>query len=139
MVNGHRNIVWGCLLLLAGCAMYLLFRSDTIRLYRWVKAAVGTAWLDGLRETTLGCDLPHFVRYSLPDGLWCAAYVLIVSGIWGKERGMASHIAVSLIPVVAIVHEFLQGAGVVRGSFDPADLLCYGLPLAVYFVGEVRR
>lgn len=128
-----RNIFTGCLCLLTGCAMYLLFRSDTIRLYRWVKATVGTSALDSLRETTLGWAMPDFVRYSLPDGLWCAAYVIIADAIWGEEKGVAKHVTVSLIPAVAIAHECLQLAGLARGTFDAADLLCYALPLAIYY------
>lgn len=133
-----RNIIAGILCLLTGCAIYLLLRSDTIRLYRWVKATVGTAALDSLRETTLGWDIPEFVRFSLPDGMWCAAYVLIADGIWGNERGLIKHIIVSFIPAVAIGHECLQLLGLARGTFDPSDLLCYAFPLAVYFFRTMR-
>jgi hypothetical protein len=37
--------------------------------------------------------------------------------------------------MAAICHELLQAMGLVRGTFDPVDLLCYVLPLTVFFLG----
>ena len=129
-----RNIILGIVCLLVGCCMYLLLRSESIRLYQWVRAAVGTAALDSVRAVTMGWAVPDFVRFSVPDGLWCAAYGLIADGIWGSERGWARHVVVTLIPAVALVHECLQLAGLVGGTFDVSDVVVYALPLAAYYL-----
>lgn len=129
----HAKLILGVLCLLAGCAIYLVFRSDTINLYRWCHATIGTAALDTLRQAVHGWKVPFFVKYSLPDGLYCASYILLADSIWDKEKGLWKHAVVAAIPTVAIVHECLQGVGLARGSFDPGDLLAYSLPLLAYF------
>lgn len=134
-----RNIITGILCLLAGCAIYLLLRSHSIRLYRWVEATLGTSWLEPLRAGAASWDVPEFVRFSLPDGLWCAAYVIIADAVWAQERGLRKHFVVLVLPAVAIVHECLQAMGLARGRFDVADLLCYAVPVVVYAVAAFRK
>ena len=126
----------GCLLL--GIAIYLVLRSETIHLYRWCASTLGTSWLEPLREYARGWAVPNFVRYSLPDGLYCASYILIADGIWASEKGWWKNVVVSAIPVVAMTHELLQLAGLARGTFSMADLLCYALPIAAWWLIEKR-
>ena len=132
------KIVTGILCLLLACAIYLLLRSESINLYRWCQATVGTAALQPLRQWAQGCSIPNFVRYSLPDGLWCAAYILIADGIWHNEKTPWRHVVATAIPVIAIAHETMQMAGIAKGTFDPIDMLCYALPLAAYITLGAR-
>jgi len=127
------QIIWGVVALLCGCAIYLLFRSQTIHLYQWAVVAGLSSILDTLRQSVQHWQVSDFVRYSLPDGLYCASYILLMDAVW--KGGKASRtLAVSFMPLVAITHELLQGAGLVRGTFDVCDLLCYAVPLLAYFV-----
>ena len=132
-----QKIVTGLLCLLLGCAMYLVLRSDTIRLYQWCQATVGTGAIEPLREIAKGWNVPFFVRFSLPDGLYCLSYILIADGIMNGESGFWRYAIVTFIPVVALIHECLQYAGVAHGYFDPGDLIAYSLPLLAYIVYRV--
>lgn len=134
MRNRNKELFIGFLLLLCGCLIYLLFRSKTIRLYQWCEWAGLSESIDSLRQLAHGWQLSDFVLYSLPDGLYCASYILVMNALWngGKKSRM---VMVSLIPMAAICHELLQAMGLVRGTFDPVDLLCYVLPLTVFFLG----
>ena len=123
----------GVVLLLAGCAVYLLFRSKGILLCQWFAAAAGTAALDTLRQAAAGWEPSPWMRYSLPDGLFCASYLLIMDALWRRSRPALRYLMVAVMPVAALVHECLQGMGAVRGTFDTADLLCYLTPLVIYF------
>ena len=130
--NMTSQIVWGVMLLLCGCAIYLLFRSQSIHLYQWAVVAGLSSTLDVLRQGVQHWQISDFVRFSLPDGLYCASYILLMDAVW-KGGKTSRYLAVSLIPLVAITHELLQGIGLVRGTFDICDLLCYAAPLLVYF------
>jgi len=55
-----------------------------------------------------------------------------MDAVW-KDNGKAKFLAVSFIPIVAIIHELLQLVGIAKGTFDTADIFCYSLPLIIYF------
>lgn len=128
------QVVAGVLLLLGGIAIYLLFRSQTIVLYQWC-VHLGLADLLGtLRQQVASCNIPDFVSYSLPDGMYCASYILLMDALWRNGGRLTRLCLASLIPAFAILHELLQALALARGTFDVADLLCYATPLLVYLL-----
>jgi len=118
--------------LLCGCAIYLLFRSKTLNIYHWCATLGFSSAIDTLRLWVQNCNVPNFVRFCLPDGLYSAAYILLIDAIWHKDRGIIKNIIVLLVPLVTISSELLQLFGIVRGTFDIYDLVCYSFPLLVY-------
>lgn len=132
----HRHavqIICGLALLFMGCVIYLLLRSETIALNRWGAAIGINTLIAPLRSAAQPLTIPDFVRYSLPDGLYCAAYILIMDAVW-KGGKPSRVIASSLVPAIAVAHESLQGLGIVKGTFDTTDLLSYSLPLFIYLI-----
>ena len=127
------QVLLGVLCLLVGISIYLLFRSESITLYRWMAAIGITDAIAPLRHSVSLWDVPPFVRFSLPDGLYCLSYILLMNAVWQRSRRPLRLIAASLIPLIAITHELLQVAGLARGTFDWSDLLCYTLPLIGYW------
>lgn len=138
---GHYKwiqVLLGVLCLLIGISIYLLFRSESITLYRWMAAIGITDAIAPLRQSVSHWDVSAFVRFSLPDGLYCMSYILLMDAVWQHSRRPLRLMAASLIPLIAITHELLQAAGLARGTFDWSDLLCYALPLIGYcllFIG----
>lgn len=124
--------ILGVIFLICGCFIYLLFRSENIYIYKWY-SSLGIMNIEQLRDSVHNYSLPDFVRYSLPDGLYCVAYILIIDAIWHNEK-FKRHWIVSLIPIIAIVNEVLQFYGVVNGTFDWFDLICYATPLLLYYI-----
>lgn len=128
----QQKVVLGILLLACGCAIYLLFRSNTLNIYNWCSALGLTTPIDTLRLWVRNWNIPDFVRFCLPDGLYCAAYILLIDAIWHKDKGIIKNIIIILVPLVTISSELLQLFGIVRGTFDICDLVCYTFPLLVY-------
>ena len=122
----------GLSMLAIGCCIYLLFRSKTLNIYHWCSALGLSDIIDDYRQITMLCNVPDFIRFSIPDGLYCAAYILLIDAIWHKEKGIMRNIIISLVPLVTISSELLQLFGIVRGTFDIYDLVCYTFPLLVY-------
>lgn len=128
------EVALGVLFLACGSAIYLLFRSKSINIYQWCSALGLSSMIDSLRNSVQGWNISEFVKFSLPDGLYCAAYILIIDAIWHYENGIVKNIVISLVPFVTISSEVLQYFGIVKGTFDIYDLICYTTPPMIYLI-----
>ena len=126
------EILLGVVLLVCGCAIYLLFRSKSLNIYQWCMTLGLANMIDFLRHAVQDWNITGWVRFSLPDGLYCAAYILIIDAIWYNDNGFIKNIIISLVPIVTISSEILQFFGLVKGTFDIYDLICYSLPPVIY-------
>ena len=129
---GTSEVALGVLFLACGSAIYLLFRSKALNIYQWCSALGLSSMIDSLRNSVQGWNISDFVKFSLPDGLYCAAYILIIDAIWHYDNGIVKNIVISLVPFVTISSEVLQYFGLVKGTFDVYDLTCYSLPPIIY-------
>ena len=66
----------------------------------------------------------NWLVYSLPDGLWMLAYVLLMGAIWNFHVKKSLLVTLPLA-VVAIGSELLQIPRWIPGTFDIVDLFCY--------------
>lgn len=121
-------------MLLCGSGIYLLFRSKSLNIYKWCAAFGISDGIDSMRYAVSSWNLSEFVKFSLPDGLYSAAYVLIMDAIWKKESGCIKYTAILSVPLFAISNELLQYWGFVQGTFDYCDLVCYTTPLIIYLM-----
>lgn len=128
----------GTLFLLLGCAIYVLFRARTIKLYRWLTACGLEDVMEKCRHVFEGWYLPDFILYSLPDGLYCASYILIMHAIWNVHPKHTSYLFVIFIPLVAVIHELSQSVGLSKGTFDLNDLICYLLPILLHILAVTK-
>ena len=128
------EIFLGVLLLVCGGLIYLLFRSKSLNIYAWCSAIGLADCVDVMRHTTHAWNVSDFVRFSLPDGLYCTSYILVMDGIWKKETGVVKCFVMSIVPIITIGSEILQYWGVIKGTFDVCDLLCYSIPFITYCI-----
>lgn len=126
------KVLLAVLFLTCGCCIYLFFRSKSLNIYQWVVILGTSDIVDSCRRYVQDCTIPDFVRFSLPDGLYCAAYILLMDAIWSEDKGFIKFVIMSLVPVITIVSEILQYVGLLRGTFDVSDLVCYTTPPLVY-------
>lgn len=136
-VLSHRvkvatQIILAALMLFVGSGIYLLFRSKSLYIYKWCAALELSDSINYLRYAVSDWSISDFVKYSLPDGLYCAAYVLVMDAIWHKESGCVKFSAIFFVPFVTIISEALQYFGIGRGTFDYCDLVCYAIPSILY-------
>lgn len=122
------------LLLGLGGSIYLLFRSKTLLMFKWVDSLGLSQYVDRLRDLVSGITLNHITLYSLPDGLWLASYIIVVNTIVSKNNKYNLLFWSLLLPFIAIVFELLQIPGIIPGVFDVFDLICYIVPLIVYLI-----
>jgi hypothetical protein len=64
--------------------------------------------------------------------LWAAAYILTIDSLMFRQSVMPRILVSGIIPVIGAVSELLQLIGLLPGTFDVADLLCYLIPYLLY-------
>lgn len=135
-MSATSQVILGVVFLTFGCAIYLLFRAKTLNIYQWCSLLGLSKFIDYARAWLSDWNIPDFVRYSLPDGLYCAAYILIIDAIWKDHDSLIKHLVIALVPLVTITSEIFQYFGLVKGTFDLYDLLFYSVPLIAYYINK---
>ena len=129
-VGGHVGLIWRFRLvtiwlvltsLFMGGCLYLLYRSDSLVMFRWCQSLGVYDFIVSLRPQA---HYDNWLVYSLPDGLWMLAYVLLMGAIWNFNV-KKSLLASLPLAVVAIGSELLQIPRWIPGTFDIVDLFCY--------------
>lgn len=115
------------LVFLLGVLIYLLFRSESIRVFDYLTYVKLDKPLSIIRSFTLPLSqfIPDWIIYSLPDGLWLFSFSLIISEIWNKEDNIRFWFWTLLFPFTAIIWELGQAIHVFSGTFDWIDIFIY--------------
>ena len=113
--------------LLMGGLIYIFFRTSTLKMFTWLDKLGLSETLRGTRDITLqySDELPKWLVYSLPDGLWIFSYVCLMLYIWADTAIKKSLTWILVVPIIAILSELGQAANLVSGTFDIIDLLFY--------------
>ena len=122
----------GIMLLLVGGITYLLFRPRTLLMFHVADYLGLSPIIDRIREGMTNAWLPEFIVYSLPGALWSAAYLLTVDCFLYGQSVRTRLVATSIIPLIGVASEVFQLTGMVPGTFDGWDLLCYLIPYLLY-------
>ena len=128
------KLISGLASLLAGAVIYLLFRSKNLLGFELLDKIGMEPWSDRIRSYTADVKLPDVVVYSLPGGLWTLGYILVIDRIFGNLSRSTRIVWASVIPLLGVCSEVLQGVGLLPGVFDPWDLVCYALPFIVFLL-----
>ena len=113
--------------LLLGGLVYISFRQDTLKMFRWFDSINLSAVISELRLLTLPLSdhLPNWFLYSLPDGLWICSYLSVLLVVWDNVISKHNIHWLLLVPMIAIFSEIGQLFKIVPGTFDILDLIFY--------------
>lgn len=108
-------------------------------MFRWANLSSHTAWLMSLR-TVVPQNIPDWIIYALPDGLWACSYTILIGTIWdfNVEKCLA---IMAIIPLMGILSELLQCCNVLPGVFDWHDLVAYslGFVIGIAYINRIRK
>lgn len=119
--------------LVAGILIYLLWRSPSLVVFHWL---AGIGFLEpvlALRSFAqpIGPAMPHWVLFSLPDGLWAYSLSSAILLAWQGHSSRSWLIWFVLAAILGLFSEIGQYMDLVPGTFDFADALCYVIGSAV--------
>ena len=127
-----KDWIVALLLILTGGMIYVLYRPESLLLFRVTDSLGMTPLIDIVRSNTSKVMLPSFMINSLPAGLWTASYLMMMY-ITTKFHTRRIRLMLALpLPVMAIVLELMQFFGCCPGTFDLYDLICYIVPLFIF-------
>ena len=125
------ELMMALLLFIIEGLLYLTFRSTELNMFRLYEHA--GPWVESLRDWGDTVNLPQWVRFSLPDGLWLLSYLLLVDAIW-NGLNKVSAIWYFIIPGVAFGSELAQLFWGFTGTYDFMDLVCYAVAVCITIV-----
>lgn len=125
----RRELNTGLLLFIIEGFLYLTFRSTELNMFHLYNHA--GPWVQSLRAWGATINLPFWVQYSLPDGLWLLSYLLLIDAIW-QQFDRFSAIWYLCMPSIAFGSELAQVFWGLTGSPDKMDFVCYGAALCVF-------
>lgn len=114
-----------------GGYIYLAYRSTSLSMFGWFKNLGLFDIVSQIRKYSDESSLSYFVLYCLPDALWITSYIIISDTIWHKNTKM-QYVWTSILPIIGLTSEVLQKTGIIHGTFDPLDVLCYIIPYIIY-------
>ena len=111
--------------LLLGGLIYVSFRDSGLHMFSWFKSLGIESIIFCLRNWTLHYqeNLPDWIIYSLPDGLWTYSLATFMIFNWGKKLRKSNVIWFFIGPAIAIFFEIAQSFGLLKGTFDINDLI----------------
>lgn len=126
------TLVSGICSFLIGSGIYLCFRSTDLQMFQLFPNSELPFWARRLRTYSETLNVPEWVRFSLPDGLWLLAYLLIIDCIWGGQRSPTSLFFLAILPIAIIIVELLQMIHLISGVGDWMDILFYFLSIVLF-------
>jgi len=111
--------------LIIGSLIYILWRSDTIRIFDWLNLIGLSITVERLRGLSMLIYpyIPEWVVYSLPNGLWAFSYAFLITIIWWRNESYVKYFWLGSIPILGLGYESLQFRGVIQGTFCWQDLI----------------
>ena len=108
-----------------GGMIYVLCRPSDYSFFQWIRSMGFDGALSFLRIHSLpnGSQLPEWIVFSLPDGLWAFAYTLLILTIWFNSKSSWKYLWYATIPALTIGSEILPWQGIIPGTFCLSDLV----------------
>lgn len=133
MSNRYVSILFilaSVILIVVGGGIYFSYRTETLMMFRCTDSLHLNGFVEKLRQSMSIYTPSDFVKYNLPDGLWSISYFLIILSIWGNI-GRENVVWFCLMPIIALISEFMQLTSIMPGQFDWWDVMCYSFPLII--------
>jgi hypothetical protein len=110
-----------------GILIYILFR--------------GSFFLHPLKDflPILQNNLPEWVLYNLPDGLWLYSFLSCVLFIWRKNLSIGFVLWSSVAIISAIISEYFQRIKLIPGTYDLYDLIAYIIAIILFTLNLLKN
>ena len=118
-----------------GVLIYATTRTDALYLNQWTSHLSGGALKEFFQPFLSTISIPQWIIYSLPDGLWMLALMMLMMLIWNFKLHHKSLPWLAGAFMTGILFETAQGLHWISGTFDINDIycLCLGALLPILF------
>lgn len=131
-IKRFLKVITAIVFLFVGGLIYVVFRSDSLLMFKWFCEIGLDNVVMKLREGHGQMNIWEWVRYNMPSGLWLFSYMFIIDSIWDKGNNATYRFFITILPAVAIVSEVMQFFHVLLGTFDVLDMISYFLAIFLF-------
>lgn len=131
-------ILASALLIAVGGCLYFSYRTETLLMFKLANIIHIDGFVESIRQSMSLYAPSNFVIYNLPDGLWSISYFLIIFSIWGNIN-KESIVWFCLMPIIALISEFMQLTSIMPGQFDWYDIVCYSMPINIMITIKIIK
>jgi hypothetical protein len=87
----------------------------------------------------LNCNIqvPNWVKYNLPDGLWMYALLSSLFFLWRQHFSRQCIVWLVLAVCMSFLLEILQEFDIIQGTYDLKDLITYILSTIIFFITNI--
>lgn len=112
------------LALILGSVLYIGWRQEVPEFIFWLKDFGLGSIINGIRTTAVesNFNIPVWVVYSLPQGLWSFAFAVLISSIWSRSSWVLSGLWYAFVLLLPIGWEIAQYFHLLTGTFCWIDL-----------------
>jgi hypothetical protein len=125
MRRGLQYILHVVVPLLIGGIIYMVWRTETLQMFRWFELVQMDSTIHTLREMYggQGGQLPTWFLYSLPDAAWTYSFSMYMGLVWIDTSPRVAFSLAAIGPILGIGVELGQALRIVPGTFDLTDIL----------------
>lgn len=106
--------------LLLGTIIYVFYRKPTFNLINWSDLN------EVLKDLNVRTNLPKWIIYNLPDGLWVFSFTYLVLFIYKFKFSKKTLFFTLFVPImISLISEIGQYFRFMQGTFDLLDVLFY--------------
>lgn len=118
----------------AGAMVYIYLRISQPVFIRYIEfAGLGTIFDVG-KNFFSGLNLPDWLLYTLPSGLWAFSYSLIITGMWWLNSSWLKYFWIASVVVMVIAWEVFQLFMIIPGTFSFGDIFSglFGASIGIF-------
>lgn len=130
--------VFAFISILGGAIIYILFRPTHLLMFFWIDRIGLMDFVNSIRPVSW--NVPEWVVYSLPDGLWLFSYCLFIGCVWDFNLRKCLFV-LTILPVYAVSNEIMQFFHLVSGTFDWMDLFAFlmAFALGTLYINVIKK
>jgi hypothetical protein len=135
-----RLIIFCLIPLLAGGTIYLLFRSDSLLLFRWIEQIGFESEVEKVRKfsSPFSKFIPDQVLFSVPDALWTFSLVWFLEIVWNESNNKSlTHRIFIISLIITVGFECFQYFYKSLGWFSFYDI--FWIVIALFAFKMIRR
>lgn len=117
-----------------GGITYILFRSDSLKMFSWFNGLGFSKIITSSRQITSEIQLPQWTIYNLPDALWLFAFTNLMLLLWDNKFSRHSMFWILAAPIIGLLSELGQAIHIIPGTFDPIDLTLLIIATSLPFI-----
>ena len=109
--------------MIIGAFIYVTFREKNLLMFSWFDSLGLYGVIDYLRLNFSKYNIPSWILFNYPDGVWIYSFVSLMIVVWDKVKSNIRFFWFAIAPILGISAELGQFFNILPGTYDQFDLI----------------